>query len=53
MAKDGEWLMHLQEDIQRQINTARRMKGKRQRRRQPQPSYPSAKALYHTAIEDA
>ena len=52
MAKDGEWLMHMQEDIQRTINMERRLRRKRQRIRRPQPSCPSAKALYHAAIED-
>lgn len=56
---DREWLWHMQEDIQRQINMKRMMnmermmKRKRRGRRPPQPSYPSAKALYHKALEDS
>lgn len=50
--EDAEWLLHIQQDIQRKINMQRRQRSykKRNRRLQP-PSYPSVKDLYAAAIK--
>ena len=47
---DAEWLLHIQQDVQRNINMQRSNKYKRRNRLQP-PSYPSVKALYVAVLK--
>ena len=47
---EQEWLLNIQDDIQRKINMQRRQRNKKRNRRQQQPTYPSVKDLYGAAI---
>ena len=47
---EREWLLNIQDDIQRKINMQRRQRNKKRNRSLQPPTYPSVKELYGAAI---